>query len=151
MNQDRIRYLLHQYAANKATNTEVEEMFTLLKQGQNKEVLKALVTEAKDNAEQDAPVTEEEWGRMWNAITMATFRKPVAGQFRLTWVRMAAAVMVLAVGIAVFFAARQKNNARVAETAKKQMLPNDVPPGGNRAVLTLADGSSIVLDSALNG
>lgn len=36
-------------------------------------------------------------------------------------------------------------------TAKKEPAPHQVKPGGNKAVLTLADGSQITLDSAGNG
>jgi ferric-dicitrate binding protein FerR (iron transport regulator) len=39
--------------------------------------------------------------------------------------------------------------ARVA--ARSRRFKNDVQPGGNKAILTLSDGSSIVLDSAGNG
>ena len=39
----------------------------------------------------------------------------------------------------------------VTTTQKETLLNNDATPGGNRAVLTLADGSQIILDSAANG
>jgi ferric-dicitrate binding protein FerR (iron transport regulator) len=37
------------------------------------------------------------------------------------------------------------------KTIKSKPYKNDVPPGGDKAVLTLADGSTIVLDDAKNG
>jgi transmembrane sensor len=42
-------------------------------------------------------------------------------------------------------------NVIVRNISPKPILKNDVAPGGNKAILTLADGSSIVLDSASNG
>ncbi|NHA03678.1 DUF4974 domain-containing protein [Mucilaginibacter sp. HC2] len=35
--------------------------------------------------------------------------------------------------------------------AKRQLLKNDIAPGGNKAVLTLANGTRIILDDAKNG
>jgi ferric-dicitrate binding protein FerR (iron transport regulator) len=108
--------------------------------------------QARADAEPAVPVTEEEWGNMWNAIQSATFRKPQAKRFSIAWARAAAAVLVLATGTAVFFLVKQKRaGAPITVTAKKETLLHDVAPGGNKAVLTLADGSSIVLDSAHNG
>ncbi len=45
-----------------------------------------------------------------------------------------------------------KSQRDIAETQDKvDNFKNDVAPGGNKAILTLADGSVIVLDSAQNG
>ncbi|NWJ50523.1 MAG: FecR family protein [Bacteroidetes bacterium] len=72
--------------------------------------------------------------------------------FRRSWLSYAAAaIVVLFISTATFFLIRhyQKMPGEIGETA--QSLKNDVAPGGNKAVLTLADGSSIILDSAQNG
>jgi transmembrane sensor len=59
----------------------------------------------------------------------------------------AAAVLVVFVGI-YFYRDSQKETSPVATV---QPVQNDVEPGGNKAILTLADGRKIVLDSAANG
>ncbi|MBS0031181.1 FecR family protein [Chitinophaga sp. 22321] len=64
------------------------------------------------------------------------------------WYRMAAAAVVLALltaGIYLF-----KTPARPIPVAQ-QAPAADVAPGGNKAMLTLADGSRIALDDAANG
>lgn len=65
----------------------------------------------------------------------------------------AAAVIVLLFGsIAIWFNNREKTPT--ASTVKTNTIvrpATDIAPGGNKAVLTLADGSTIVLDSAANG
>lgn len=68
------------------------------------------------------------------------------------WIRYAAAVLLLA-GLAVYYLP-----AITGRDEKTVKLPNtrgahqtDVLPGGQRAVLTLADGTAILLDSAVNG
>lgn len=68
---------------------------------------------------------------------------------RTAWVRYAAAIiLVLGVGI-YFFSTNKKTNENVAVVAS---AANDVkPPSSVNAIITLADGSNIVLDSAANG
>ena len=65
----------------------------------------------------------------------------------------AAAVILILLSIGTYFIFSPKSpNQEIAKTAPSETkLKNDIAPGGNRAVLTLADGSSIVLDSASNG
>jgi len=70
--------------------------------------------------------------------------------FRRPWFRYAAAVVFI-IGVAAFF---WKNNGKshqppVAQV--QQVQQPDVAPGGNKAILTLADGRTIELDSATNG
>lgn len=69
------------------------------------------------------------------------------------WPAVAAAAIVLIAGAVLLF--RQKlNGPAVAVTPVKpveQPVKNDIPPAGNKAVLTLAGGERIVLDSAGNG
>jgi len=149
MRETRVRYLLQQFAAGKASAQEVEEMLALLQQAKGEEELKKLVLKAKDEAEQHLTITEEEWGGMWNAIALATFRKRRVMLFMPGWAK-AAAVLVVAAGIGLFMRAK-KNVPQPVVVAKQQPLPHDVPPGGNKALLTLADGSTIILDSANNG
>lgn len=66
-----------------------------------------------------------------------------------TWFRYAAAVIILlGAGTYVWLNIAERPSA-VADKHADQ--PKDFPSGGNRATLTLADGSSIVLDDAANG
>ncbi len=55
--------------------------------------------------------------------------------------------VLLLAGEGLYLFRRQPEKIQVAA----QLLPNDVAPGGDKAVLTLADGSKIVLDSAHKG
>jgi len=67
----------------------------------------------------------------------------------LRWVKLAAAILLFILpGIYFLKINRPKPTALTAITKPKQI---DVQPGGNKAILTLGDGSHIVLDSARNG
>jgi transmembrane sensor len=69
---------------------------------------------------------------------------------RTAWFRYAAAIILL-FGIGSYlYMNNQKEKPSVTQTSPLPMQ-NDVAPGGNRATLTLADGSVINLDSAANG
>ena len=62
----------------------------------------------------------------------------------------AAAVILITLGAAAFLYLKNTSETTLAKTDNKQLI-NDVAPGGNKAVLTLADGSEIILDNAQNG
>jgi len=63
------------------------------------------------------------------------------------YISWAAAVLVIGFGLGFYFYSNE--SSRSHELAVH--LPNDIAPGGNKATLTLADGSTLVLDSAGNG
>ena len=67
--------------------------------------------------------------------------------FKSWW---AAAVLVLVMVSAGYLIWRNAKGGHQINVAKKE-IQEDRAPGGNKAVLTLADGTKIVLDSASNG
>jgi len=76
-------------------------------------------------------------------------RKPLFRLLASHWRWMAAAVFVIAIATAVFtFTDRPSKGI---EPAIAQTTTDDVLPGGNRATLQLANGHTIMLDSAANG
>ena len=75
-------------------------------------------------------------------------------RFRRTWQIPAAAAVILilfSIGTYFMFSSKLREQEIVKKAPAKIQLKNDIAPGGNKAVLTLADGSTIVLDSASNG
>lgn len=66
------------------------------------------------------------------------------------WKRVAAAAIII-LGASTFFLFLNKGKKEIAKTDRVTPYQNDVAPGGNKAVLILADGSTIVLDSVQNG
>lgn len=66
------------------------------------------------------------------------------------WLAAATIVAILAAGTYFLLNNRIPGKA-VATTQGDTLLKNDAAPGGNKAILTLADGSRIILDSAENG
>jgi transmembrane sensor len=96
---------------------------------------------------------EEIEGSLKNVIWERTgMAKPVV---RMTWYKWvaAAAVLIVMIGTAAYFAFYTNHTSTdvARATPQKERFKNDILPGGNKAVLTLADGSTIVLDDAQNG
>ncbi len=65
----------------------------------------------------------------------------------------AAAIIILVTGgLAIYFSHNRASKTSIAKiTNSPARYKNDLAPGGNKAILTLADGSQIVLDSVKNG
>lgn len=69
---------------------------------------------------------------------------------KTAWLRYAAAIIIILGVGAYLYINNQKEKPSVTQT-DPHPVNNDVAPGGNRAILTLADGSKIILDSAKSG
>jgi transmembrane sensor len=87
-----------------------------------------LATESVTPAEENKKVILVPFKRLWSFATASAVVSAVAGTF---WWAMSTSRPTLPKTV-------------VAQTA-------DIQPGGNKAILTLEDGSSVVLDSARNG
>ena len=70
---------------------------------------------------------------------------------RLGWFRYAAAAMVILAMITGYLVFFNKPKQVLAGINAKDSLKKDIAPGGNKAILTLANGSHIILDNASNG
>jgi ferric-dicitrate binding protein FerR (iron transport regulator) len=90
---------------------------------------------------------------IWDAIVKANpelKRGTVLSLFRPTLKYAAAVILIAALG-SYWILSRNKNKP-VAKTETKQTIQNnDVAPGQYKAKLTLADGTTIILDSAKTG
>ena len=72
---------------------------------------------------------------------------------RRKWYYAAAAVLLLFISAGIFRLLNPGMNGQVqsASAMTAESVVTDLAPGGNRAILHLADGSAIILDSAANG
>ena len=152
MGKDRISYLLQQYSSGRATKEEVGEMLGLLHSEEGSALLKDLIVDKNNEAEEEVVLPLRNWERMWSAIRSATSSPVRKGIVPLGWVRVAAAVMVVITGAAVYqFFHNHKSNINKIIPQATVHKNNEIHPGGNKAVLTLASGATIVLDSAQEG
>lgn len=102
----------------------------------------------------DAGVEREQ--KIWNRVAGTTFEPAVSAPpvhrihfFKTSWFRYAAAIILVA-GVAAYLWTTSKTADQTLATRPKP-VQTDIAPGGERAILTLADGRTIVLDNAANG
>ncbi|HEV2481029.1 MAG TPA: FecR family protein [Puia sp.] len=144
----RIIYLWQQFSAREATRAELDELMELLSSGSHDEESREYLEELLAAT----PAGEEDPAR-WEPILQTILHpmrtlEPVGGASPVRrWVRRvmaAAAVILLLVGAERLWRSSESHNAVTAPVVI-------VPPGGNKATLTLANGQRIILDSAATG
>jgi len=144
----RLRYLLQQYAADSCTRQELAELLRAIDDSRNDQDLEnSLQAIWHELTGSDAAPHVDRERVFSNIISDPAFG--VRGTRRLWFRRMAAAaVFLLLVGAGAYF---------ISPKASQKTIPAgtlaiaNVRPGGNKAILTLADGSTIALDSSYNG
>ncbi|AEV99801.1 hypothetical protein A4D02_26050 [Niastella koreensis] len=155
INTNRMQYLLRQYTQKACTLEELQELFAFIAQPQNREQLETMM-EAEYEVLQPLSVAEDvDWEYIFQQVTQKTDAGIIPlgspGRFGWKWVAAAAAI-VLALGLGGFWFMNRLTKQPVADNENPVQQPvGDVLPGGNKAVLTLANGTAIVLDSAQNG
>lgn len=103
--------------------------------------------------EEKALLAQEMKAGIWQQIDAAEqspLRIPVVKRswFRMT---MAAAVVVMVAIPVYYYIIKTPATKQVAQTSNQQAPQHDALPGGNKATLTLADGTVVDLDNAANG
>jgi len=121
--------LIRRYRDNKATKEELEVFFHLMNEGGLEKELQEVMNEES--------VEEESAGI-------------IVPMYRRTWFRVAAAAILIFIAGGVFLLLN-RTTEKEQVTSNPPPVRNDVAPGGNKAILTLADNSTITLDSAANG
>lgn len=143
MEQQRLTYLLQQYSKDLATTAEQEELRQLLLQEGHNDVLEdalaGLIT-----AHRDADFDVTPYAGLAEKALLVDNVQP-ARQLNLTWLKYAAAAVLIGLLVTAGIVLLQRRTPVVAEHKM------DIIPGGNKALLTLADGSTIELDSAGQG
>jgi len=158
---DRIEYLIQLYFSNTITEIQKEELVDWVIQS-NDDQIRILLEKVWTNYEPDTKMPDD----MSDKI-IASFFEPEIPQAKAEkiapvisirhherkWWKIAAAAACITAFIigAYFWPATVKNNTVVKTNLQKHSIINDIAPGGQKALLTLADGSLIVLDSVSNG
>lgn len=149
-----LEYLLNRYANKTCTPEEKEELMRLLQESGNDEAVQQLI----EKMIEERPVMHQMPDTTAQAILQSIFEAdetPVVTMEttrvrRIPFTRIAAAaVILLLVTTAGWLYLARTTKTQLAAT--NQMIKNDVAPGGNKALLTLANGATIVLDNEANG
>lgn len=149
MELNRIAYLFEQYEADKITDLEKEELYSLLRSFDNNDDILAWLESSYQNTIPQTIHTER-WTPVLDHILSLQQQKLIPLYPRKTrymrWIA-AAAVIILIAALAVV-GVLTNNHRKVPQPTAQT---HDVAPGSFKARLTLADGTVIVLDSASAG
>lgn len=109
-----------------------------------------------DDAEMVAPggeTPDELRERLYASIlTKEKIRQQTGGRVLLIrWTTVAAAILLLLGSVALWQSLRPARTPLVATTTVPRRLDSVIVPGSNKAILTLANGEQVMLDSARNG
>lgn len=138
MDQNRLEYLFNRYAAGQATPGELREFDALVQQPENESAFKSSIDQLLRTTSGTATMPEEAIQATLRHITGKPASSSVVRYLRRSW--WAAAAGLLLLGSSIYLVTRQRHEA---------MMPlADKAPGSSKAVLTLADGSTIALDSS---
>lgn len=170
MERERLYYLLNQYTAGQATAAELEELNGYnLQSRENRELLAELLAEGLEKhwepgfnstpyhelsqkvlqMDKNPGMPTEEWNPAPENIPYSQTPVHRVPFIKTAWFRYAAAVLLISGMAAYLWITANKADSSLVKERKS--LPADIAPGGERATLTLADGRTILLDSAANG
>lgn len=153
---DRLTYLIRQVTSDAATDAELEELTELLKDDHSGSLAREIEAQLRAELSPDDTAYDRAY---WDDIAGKILASDHAGSQPLrvasvrkrrlrSWAVAAAVALLVVSGTAYWLQQRQAPApAPEASLAAKQ----DIAPGGNKALLTLADGTQIPLDSAGNG
>lgn len=155
-----ITYLLTRYLEDRLTEQEQLELFDLLQQHPDDGFWAPYLQQIGLQQEKDTDYDPIRWQAMVEAIC-----KHPAGQamdegavksrpgrvliLRRYW--WAAAILLLIAGAGILIRQSGHKGALPPMAARPEVAVNDALPGTSKAVLTLADGQQILLDSARDG
>lgn len=152
------RQLIEKYLHNTLSDEEKRQLLRLTEDANDASLMALLQEMLAEAPEARLPVDEERL--RLSLMKVLEVDKPVAPQgmpvkyrrmrtFSTTWLRYAAAVILIA-GAGTYLWLKDADRGTPAVT--NAAIPgDDIIPGGQKAVLTLADGTVIQLDSAANG
>ncbi|MEJ7691500.1 FecR domain-containing protein [Daejeonella sp.] len=142
MQKDQVHKLVEKYFHNTASQEEIDKLFQWYR------------SEISGQTEWDLNEYEDE-----EHLKTVIFSK-VVGNSRIGIIGsvkplysagIAASILLLLMSSLYFYSHKELTHSIVPDKVASHSKPKDIPPGGLKAILTLADGRKIVLDDSRNG
>ena len=153
MSGSRLEYLFNCYIENNCTTQEAEELMKLLARSKHEPAIKKLIVDLIENTESTIQMPKYVAASVLQKILQKeeAFVVPIETRKSVFsfWIRVAAVVVLFISAASVFRVLNKKNNMQSKTAVVNEKHP--IVPGGNKAILTTSDGSTIVLDSIQNG
>lgn len=159
-----LQTLIEKYVNNTCSKNELKRLADVAKEGSDE--LFAALNFQWSNGKVNAEISDEYWDKLFGSmmekakgveLIEQSLTKEVeprvnrVGSRRIVLVKIAVAAAVLLSLSTTIFVLFKRGHQEIAQQTPRKSVNNDIAPGGDRAVLTLADGRKIVLDTASNG
>lgn len=141
---EQILVLIEKYLAGKASVEEVNQLNDWYRQ----------FNDSSSELENSGELSESQLGDRIKSRLNTTIRSqeiPVQELRPRRWYLSVAAILVFLLAAAYFVFYSGSKEQPVASNDSKNLQTSPIQPGSNKAVLILADGSSVILDSTSNG
>lgn len=148
MQQNKLRELLDKYLTESLSATERKELVELTGVPENRLQLELFVEETMNNPAFITDPRKEAKEKLYASLGNESAEEKVVPFRRNYFLRYAAALLIIA-GTAGYFVL--KNNREKVKGYDTLAQGTAITPGTNGAILTLADGRQVILDSAGNG
>lgn len=147
-NASRLTYLYEQYINGTCTEAELTEFFEYVRMPEMRQTLQELAEDHLQHISPGAGVPPIDWDYMYNRIMQP--EKPAAvltdkkNVIRRLWGRRSAAAAIILLASAGLYFLLGNQPGKENKTSASR-FKNDIAPGGDKAILTLANGLSFTL------
>lgn len=155
----KIESLFQKYLDDECTPDEIRRLLRYFHLTEHEELLRTLIHRqsmlndpASGSNEEFESLLNSSFNKIKRAIAVDNNKKISTPLYRLKWFRMpaAASVIFLVCGAAFYFIHQKNDTTLVAKNTSIQPV-KDISAGHNNAMLTLDNGTTILLDTAANG
>ncbi|MCG2613247.1 FecR domain-containing protein [Terrimonas sp. NA20] len=156
--QDTLRLLWDKYVRDqKLTASELRQLKDLIQDEDNSSLVSELLGSVYEQKQEISPEysSSDAFNDMWEKLRQQPAQEAPVISFsskRKWWRYAAAAAVLIAAGLGMYqFLMRDRPGAIAEQPPKVENISSEIQPGGNKAMLTLADGSVVALTDAQNG
>lgn len=150
MEKARITYLIERYTAGTITSPELQELRELMENESKEQIVQESLEQMLQSQPVPSYINLQPWQKLVHRILevdkdYAAIEPPTTRVIPM-WRIAAAVVLILVLGASVYL---YYGNQRKQDSVTTVLPPvvQDLPPGSDKAILTLADGRQIELDS----
>jgi hypothetical protein len=148
---ERLNILFKKYKNNQCSQEEIDELLDYFSIGNDETTLKAQIDEFLIQVYENNPELEQSTDEVYNRLQARIHQEQSTKKriFKITQFKWAAAAsIILCLFVGSYFLLHK---TPIIQIALKQNQTHDILPGGNKAILTLANGKQIILNDAKNG
>ncbi|MEP7143694.1 MAG: FecR domain-containing protein [Ferruginibacter sp.] len=153
LSKERIIYLLNTWSNDEATEAEQQELFAWVRESGNEALL---LMHIQKLIEQHNPIDQihpVDWDLLYEQVLNKCITpKQHSPVRRISWLSWsAAAVIIILLGTSAYLYYPSSKKEIAAKTIQQPVIQDVSAPVKSKAILTLADGSKVELDSISNG